>query len=259
MSYRDVYEPSGIKDYMTLELDEATIIESDYSRTYDIPSSAYLNHTGSEYCLVSCEHLDVIPIRTETFIVTIGPSHGSVTKTVTITGYSDIEGPSVLTKDNRANTHYAFDTFDIVIDGNNITATRTDSTNGWGMNLQMYCTALYVGNKRPFILSIDGVQNSWCTSNPSSSSSGSHTNPLKGSLIANVSPKYTHRFTKNTLKYKMCARPCQIKVHPYNFDSSGIISAKDMTGSFTLCFEYLSRKQVLAQELKLKPSYTSAF
>jgi hypothetical protein len=184
MSYLNTYEQSGIRDYITLEFHEATILNSDYSRTYDIPSRAYLNHNGSEYCLVSCEHLDVI----------------------------------------------------------------------------------FVGNNKPFILSIDGVQNSWCTANTSSSllTGSIINNRMEGALIASVSSpfraesggfqgggsQYTHRFTKNTLKYKMCARPCQIKLHSYTYNNSGRFRVKNVTGSVTLCFEYLSRKQVLDQELK---------
>tara|TARA_R110001606_G_scaffold270352_1_gene418828 strand:- start:167 stop:736 length:570 start_codon:yes stop_codon:yes gene_type:complete len=189
MSYLDNYEQSGIKDYITLEFGEATITESDFSRTFDIPSSAYLNQNGSEYCLVSCEHLDVI----------------------------------------------------------------------------------FVNNNKPFILSIEGVQNSWCTSNPSSSLVQQANAEVIGALIASVSSpfradsggfqgggsQYTHRFTKNTLKYKMCTRPRQIKLHTYTYNNAGRISIKNVTGSITLCFEYLSRKQVLAQELK--SSYTPAF
>ena len=191
MSYLNNYEQSGIKDYITLEFHEATITESDFSRTYDIPRSAYLNQNGSEYCLVSCEHLDVI----------------------------------------------------------------------------------FVSNNKPFVVSIEGVQNSWCSSNPSSSLVGIYyLNRMVGSLIASVSSpfragntggfqgggsQYTHRFTKNTLKYKMCACPCQIKLHSYTYNSGGRLRTKDMTGSITLCFEYLSRKQVLDQELK--SSNTPAF
>ena len=174
MSYRDVYEPTGIKDYITLGFSDHTARDSDFTRTYDIPSSAYSSQNGSEYCLVSCTNFDVV----------------------------------------------------------------------------------FQGNKRPFYLEIEGVQNSYRAGHSSSGGRG---------LIANVqSPnnggsgsKYAHRFGKNTLQFKMRARPSQIKIHSYTYNSTGRVVVKNVTGCFTLCFEYLSRKKVLDQELA--SSYTPAF
>tara|TARA_R110002153_G_scaffold57414_1_gene157935 strand:- start:22 stop:546 length:525 start_codon:yes stop_codon:yes gene_type:complete len=174
MSYRDVYESTGIKDYITLGFNDYTTRDSDFIRTYDIPSSAYLSQNGSEYCLVSCTNFDVI----------------------------------------------------------------------------------FQGNKRPFILEIEGVQNSYRAAHLTSAGRG---------LIANVQApnngsagsKYAHRFGKNTLQFKMRARPSQIKIHSYTYNSSGRLIVKNISGSFTLCFEYLSRKKVLDQEVE--SSYTPAF
>ena len=184
MSYRDVYEPTGIKDYMTLGFNDHTARDSDFTRIYDIPISAYLNHNGSEDCLVSCTNFDVV----------------------------------------------------------------------------------FQGNKRPFILAIEGVQNSYNTGSPSSATGLLFpNNVIKGGIIANCQApnnggagnRYAHRFRKNTLQYKMLARPSQIKIHSYNYNSNGRVIVKNVTGSFTLCFEYLSRKKVLDQELA--SSYTPAF
>lgn len=185
------YEPSGIKDYITLQFHAATVTEPGFARTYDIPINSYLNHNGSEYCLVSCENLDLV----------------------------------------------------------------------------------FGSNKRPFILTIEGVCNSYDTGNPSSESSSASTNIAnirEGSIIAAAAApnratgsvsasgnKYAHRFTKNNVEYKMRARPGQIKIHTYNFNTAGRTIVKNCTGSFTLCFEYLSRKKVLDQELA--SSYTPAF
>ena len=174
MSYRDVYEPTGIKDYITLGFSDHIARDSDFTRTYDIPSSAYLSQNGSEYCLVSCTNFDVV----------------------------------------------------------------------------------FQGNKRPFILEIEGVENSYRAKNSQSGGRG---------IIANVQApsnggggnRYAHRFGKNTIQYKMRARPRRIKIHSYNYNSSGNVIVKNVTGSFTLCFEYLSRKKVLDQELA--SSYTPAF
>ncbi len=174
MSYRDVYESTGIKDYITLGFTDYTTRDDDFTRTYDIPSRAYLNQNGSEYCLVSCANFDVI----------------------------------------------------------------------------------FQGNKRPFILEIEGVQNSYRASHSTSADRG---------VIANVQApsnggggsKYAHRFGKNTIQYKMRARPRRIKIHSYTYNSTGRLIVKNVTGSFTLCFEYLSRKKVLDQEVE--SSYTSAF
>ena len=173
MSYRDVYEPTGIKDYITLGFSDHIARDSDFTRTYDIPSSAYLSQNGSEYCLVSCTNFDVV----------------------------------------------------------------------------------FQGNKRPFVLEIEGVQNSYRVGKSSSGGMG---------IIANVQApdngggsKYAHRFGKNTLQYKMRARPRRIIIHSFNYNSTGRLIVKNVTGSFTLCFEYLSRKKVLDQELA--SSYTPAF
>ena len=174
MSYRDVYEPTGIKDYITLGFSDHIARDSDFTRTYDIPSSAYLSQNGSEYCLVSCTNFDVI----------------------------------------------------------------------------------FQGNKRPFILEIEGVQNSYRAAHSTSGDRG---------IIANVQApnnggdgsKYAHRFGKNTLQFKMRARPSQIKIHSYTYNSTGRLIVKNVTGAFTLCFEYLSRKKVLDQEVE--SSYTPAF
>jgi hypothetical protein len=42
---------------------------------------------------------------------------------------------------NRINSHNAGDTFEITTDGTQVCARRTDSTNGWGMHLEITCMA----------------------------------------------------------------------------------------------------------------------
>jgi hypothetical protein len=42
---------------------------------------------------------------------------------------------------NRLNTHQAGDTFAITVDGAEVCATRTDSSGGWGMHLEIACVA----------------------------------------------------------------------------------------------------------------------
>ena len=42
---------------------------------------------------------------------------------------------------NRINSHQASDTFDITTNGAEVCATRTDSSAGWGMHLEIACVA----------------------------------------------------------------------------------------------------------------------
>jgi len=48
--------------------------------------------------------------------------------------------------DNRINSHQAGDTFDITTSGNEICATRTDQSIGWGMHLEIACVAASEGD-----------------------------------------------------------------------------------------------------------------
>ena len=75
---------------------------------------------------------------TSLFTVTIGP--GAYSKTVTVTQQGTITCPTVVNRNNWLTSDTYDDTFAITISGTQITARRTDSTNGWAMNLQFQCT-----------------------------------------------------------------------------------------------------------------------
>ena len=83
-----------------------------------------------------CRHHDAAPAPGYV-VVTIGSSSANVKTADVPAGYSC---PSVVSKSNWVGTDTYPDTFEITQDGTSLSARRTDSDQGWGMNLRITCT-----------------------------------------------------------------------------------------------------------------------
>ena len=59
--------------------------------------------------------------------------------TVTVNGISSYNCPSQVDKSNWLSTDTYGDTFAITLNGDSVTATRTDAVGGWAMHLSFKC------------------------------------------------------------------------------------------------------------------------
>ena len=80
-----------------------------------------------------------IPTSAAPILIDAGPS--SVNSKGLL--FHTLECPSVVDKYNWLNTETYDDTFEITVSGPIVTARRTDSDEGWALNLQFHCTGVY--------------------------------------------------------------------------------------------------------------------